>query len=263
MLVIFLRLTYYGWGFVVLLLFSAFLTTSIVKRFGKKERAGCVTWGYIFVILFSLNLFACFLSLALLEKSSTFFTGKKYTATVVRVESYLSTSTDKDGRSSTTRMYTPVVTFTTLSGQQVTKVDNVSSSESPAIGNKITVIYDEKKDELQELSFANIGLLAAGLFFSFISALLIIGATRYAFNKDVKPIFNLLLKVLLWFVFPIAMLLMATGLGWYVYQRCMHGYKSDQPVWVLGICIFFTIMLVFGFVGYAKVILVSKKRKAI
>ncbi|MFD0701402.1 DUF3592 domain-containing protein, partial [Myroides pelagicus] len=159
-------LTSFGWGVILTILFSFWVTYKIGQRQlnAGKGGMGCLGFGYTFLVV------VCVIGMSLggvigigssiYTKAKVLMNGASYTSKVVNYTSY--DSYDSDSGSYTT-MYTAVVEFTTNEGDVVTYSPSYSSSSKPTIGSYIKVFYDGSTNKAMDFSVGSIVLFIGSL----------------------------------------------------------------------------------------------------
>ena len=264
-------LPYAKWGSLLYVLFCVWITRCIVRRWGREAAgkgrksgdSGVARWfGYflVFFLLSGLSMAALTMPLAIGERASIFVTGDEQMATVVSVSSREErvTREDSDGRNTTVMvtMFTPVYRFT-LPGDDVReRAGDVSSESEPTVGDRQKIFYDAQRDRLVTASISNVMMLCAGAMFSFFFVLGFYATLRYAFGRSTQGAMQLMGAALMNGVIPVAMGLMAVGLGVYAYERFTTDWHDDDPVFVAGLCAFFAVTLLFVVVAWVRARLV-------
>lgn len=254
-----MQLTNAGWGAVGLVLFSIAITYGIVNRVSdsNSKAKGCISYAYVFAIVFSISSFAISIPTMVLGKLSIYLTGEKCTATIIDYTTYDS----EDSEGGRTTMHSAIYKFKDKYGNFITKDADVGTGDIPVVGSKVIVYYDNsrgKEGVIATFTFSTILLLIVSLFIGFLMCLLLYAMIMYATNRSTKGIISLLIKIVIYIIVPAGMLFLGGGMAWYCYMRITSGYKSDQPIWVLIIAIFFSFTLFLAFIGYVKSLLTSK-----
>ncbi|WP_299105041.1 DUF3592 domain-containing protein [uncultured Winogradskyella sp.] len=214
-----------------------------VKRLGK---AGCMTYGYMGLIIFCINLFTIFsLFFAYTiskEVYSVLTSGEKYNAVVI---SYTTeTHYDSDDGSSYT-MDTPTVRFTTDTGETIERELDFSTSDV-TVGDEYKVNYNAETGSVITLGFTLIMKVVGAFIFSFIFTFLFIGIIMYSFGYEMEGYKNLIAKIGFNFFIPFLMIGFNALLIYGIF------YGNEVPVWVTLMLGFFVFMLTLGILGYIK-----------
>jgi hypothetical protein len=223
-----------------------------VKRLGK---AGCMTYGYMGLIIFCINLFTIFsLFFAYTisnEVYSVLTSGEKYNAVVI---SYTTeTHYDSDDGSSYT-MDTPTVRFTTELGETIERELDFSTSDI-TVGDEYNVNYNAETGSVITLGFTLIMKVVGAFIFSFIFTFLFIGIIMYSLGYDMEGYKTLIAKIGFNFFIPFLMIGFDALLVYGIF------YGNDVPVWVTIMLMFFVFMLTLGIMGYLKMIFTKEAPK--
>jgi hypothetical protein len=256
--IILLQITGYGWTAIAFMVLSVLLAVKIIKRRNSKAKAGCLSVGYIALIVFILLTFTAVLTGALSSYVINVFTLTRYESRVVSTSSHHKRS---NGKYTKTIMYLPTVTFVTKDGTTVTVETNTSTSEQPAIGEVITVGYQRGMEKAVEISAGSYLIMAGTAVMLLIIGYFAIGGVLYAMGTRMTSFYNFGLKLLLYLILPLAMLFMSGALGYVVIQYFL-GNKPDMPEWAVAVCCFFCLILIGGIIGYFRM-LIDKKGQLI
>ncbi|WP_405368945.1 DUF3592 domain-containing protein [Nonlabens sp. Asnod2-A12] len=247
--------------YITLLLVACYIAYRIAQRMASDkdpdEKPGCIMVGYVTLVYLCM----CALSFTFLSLTLSGLYGNvvhhRYEATVIDVRTY--ESEDSDGN--TTTMYAPTVQFTTDQGDVITRELNISSGEPYQNGEIHPVSYNQETNDLDSRSIASVVLMLAGLLMSlFLLGYVIIGIA-YAFYIPIGINgMEYTAFIFVYILMPLGMIGMNAGLIYYVVQRLTTGYKSDQPIWVLIVVIFFIIVLTLSKISIIKIML-SKNKK--
>ncbi|WP_118972675.1 DUF3592 domain-containing protein [Taibaiella koreensis] len=247
-----LQITSYGWTALGLLLLSIVMAAGILRRGGRNRRPGCVSMGYVTLVVFIIFGFTASLGGMLGGFVYNVFTLPRYQARVVDHETYISESRD-NGSTRRTTMYRPIVVFTDQNGQERQLKSDVSSSGPQAIGALLTVGYRPGMDNAEEFSTSKYLLVGGGTLMLLILAYFSIAAIAYASGAGMEKLTRTGVKLLLFLVVPLVMLAFMAGLG-YAVIAYFRGDKPDMPVWALAICIFFILVLLPSFYAYIRLL---------
>lgn len=263
-------LPYAKWALWLYPLFCLWITSRIARRWTlqdqqkAKKKAGGAWFSYaiVFILISFLTMGAVLMPLAIGERISLFATGQQRMATVTAVQSREEqvTREDDDRRSYTVTvmMHTPVYTFTLPDGPVLERLGDIKSESAPVVGHRQMIFYDAGRDRLVTASVSNGLMLGAGVVFSFFLVLAFYATLRYAFGRNTAGVFKLMGQALMRVVVPLAMLLMATGLGHYAWQRFATDWRDDDPAFVGVISGFFAVTLLFLFVIYMQKLWASR-----
>lgn len=247
---------------IALLLFACYIGYRIAKRMARNKdpnkKPGCMMSGYVIIVYLCL----CSLSFPFLNMTISGLYNNlvdtRYEATVVSVRDYI--SEDSDGNKRT--MYAPTVSFTSNSGQKITRELNIGSGDPYIVGEMHPVSYDENDDQLNSRSVASVLLLIGGLIMSLLLLGYVLIGFAYAFRIPIGITGARYTGILfIYILMPIGMIGLNVGLIYYVYQRLVNGYKSDQPIWVLFIVGFFILVLTLAKIGIVRMLLEKETKK--
>ncbi len=255
---ILLSVTYYGWGAIALILMSVVLALRILKRSGS-GKPGCVSLGYISLILFIVFSITTMLSGMLGSFVYHAFSLPRYKATVVDHYSYVSESRDK-GFTRRTTMYQPIVVFKDNTGQEIKLKSDVASSSRSPLGSVITVGYKPGMPVAEAFSAGKYLLMGGATVMLLLLGYVSVAGIRYGLGGRMQHMISLGTGLLLYVFIPLAMLAFAAGLG-YAAIEYFRGDKPDMPVWALVICIFFCFILLLAFIGYVRMLAGRRSRR--
>ena len=241
------------------ILFSVFLMLLIVRKWKKKkEKMGCIVYGYIYLIIFSLSvLFFPFLGI-IIKKIYDASTKPSYEATIVKYTSYEDRCKDSNDREYPCTKYISIVELQLEDGTIINKESNIHSGGTPTIGETVRVVYKKGEDTVDELSWKSL-LLFVGLFIMlFFMGTALLAGLNYALDRSNKKLGEIFFKFLLYFVFPGAMIGFLSAFFWVLWKYFMG--IEDYPLWVIAICSFFSTVLIFAMIGYLKKIFDRNKK---
>lgn len=251
---IFMGLSLYGWSGILAVLFGLWLAYQIGQRRLRagKEGLGCLGFGYVFLVVTILMVFAISLTIgvgsSLYKSTKLLMNGQRYEAKVISYSSYESYDSDAG---TTTTMFTPTVEFTTSSGNSIQHTLSYSSSSKPTIGDDVTVYYDEVSQKGMSFGFGAIALFFGALLMMVILVFAFLGILLYAMNYDMSYYKKVVQYLGLTFLIPLIMILFD---GLLVYALF---YGNKVPWFVSGLIVFFILMLTLGIWGYIKMIRTS------
>lgn len=249
MLMILLRITGYGWTAIALMALSVLVAIKILKRRSPYGKAGCLGVGYVSLVLFILLSLSTTLVGVLGRFVLNVVTLPRYEAKVIDISSYQ----DKDSRNRRTTMYKSVVAFATEDGTRVEIGTDVSSSGRRAIGDIVKVGYRPGMKTAEELSAGKYILMGGGALMLLIMGYFVIGGIMYAMGARMAVFYRFGMNLLLYVVFPVAMLFLLGGMG-YALVLYFMGMKPDMPVWAVVVCSFFCLILLGGMLGYIRML---------
>ncbi len=233
----------YSWSFVLITLL---LTYFFVKR---TDRKGCLTFAYVGLVIFCINLFALFSWMFMISSCRDVYkvisSGHQYTATVVSYTTEQHYDAD-DHRSYT--MPTPTVTFTTESGQEVNQQLKFSTS-SVAVGDTYRVNYNAATGEVITLGFMMIIKFVGSFIFCFILTFLVAGIIRFVMGWPMERYYTLMSRIGFNFFIPFLMI----GFNALLIYALFYG--NEVPGWATAILVFFILVLSLSIWGYIKMIL--------
>lgn len=251
---ILLRITNYGWGMIAVLVLSVLVALKVLKRNDRSLRPGCLGIGYVSLIAFCLFSLSIMLAGMLGSFVLHAFSLPRYEARVVDYSSY----EDKDSHNRRVTMFRSVVAFTAC-GKPVTLKTDISSSAKRAIGEAVTVGYKPGMEIAEELSGNKYMLIGGAAVLLFIMGYFALGGIAYALGWRMKPFYNFGMSLLLYFIFPLAMLFLLGGMGYAVVLYFM-GQKPDMPLWAVVVCSFFCLVLFSAFLGYIRMLTERARR---
>lgn len=241
----------FAYIFLALLIFSIWATVSFIRR--TKVKAGCVTGGYVFGVIFLITLFTAGITVALssyvYRRASVALSGEKYVATIV---DYGHTESQNSNGKSKGNTY-PVVSFATETGDSVTLTTSEPylSDRLPEIGSPYELYYDASSGKHSSFG-ANAAMALFGmLFMLMILVAVFIFIVKFALGQDMKRYWSLVRKGGIAVLIPMIMIAF-DALLIYVFF-----YGNEVPGWVSGFLLFFIIMLTLGILGYIKKIFVA------
>lgn len=232
--------------FYVSVAISLFMTYLFVKRL---KNNGCFTFGYIVLIIFSVNSFTAFSGVLLVSSITDAYTamtsGQQYEATVV---SFTSEKHHDSENNKSYMMLTPTLQFTTGLGETIEKKLDFSTSQLK-IGDKYSVNYNAENDTIITLGFTMVIKLIGAFIFSFIFTFTFIGIVIYVLGYPIKGYLNFISKIGFYFFIPFLML----GFSALLIYGAFYG--NEIPKWVTAILIFFSVVLALAAFVYLKFML--------
>ena len=153
-------------------------------------------------------------------------------------------------------MHVPTVSFTPLSSSTpiVHELD-IASGESYEIGELHKIAYNPDTGNIQSKELSSILLLIGGLIFSLVLLSFVVYAVLYAFYVKLPiTLLELVIYNFIGIIVPLGIVGMNAGIIYYLYQRLVHGVKADQPVWVIFLCLFFSLVLTVVTFGFFKLL---------
>ncbi len=228
-----------GYVMIALVLFSLWAAIRVLKRIGKGQRLGCVSVGYVWLIIFSIGSLAFGGTLLLYESLRNFTQGERIEATITDFTVREQTSSDDDGP-----MFVPIIRFTAPNGEVITREGNTGSGAEPIIGEIYVIYYDSERDSLSNFSFGSIALLTAGGVMTFFLSLILFGIVRYALGGNMAAFWSYFQNFLTLFFLPLAMIAFNALL------ICAMVFAGPHPRWVyalLGIFIFAMTLTIWGY----------------
>lgn len=240
---------------IALVVLSVLVAVKILKRKNKDNKLGCLGIGYVSLIAFCLFSLSTLLAGILGRFLFDTFTLPRYEARVVDFHTFQ----DKDNKNRTVTMFQPIVTFATNEGTPVTIKTDISSSGKKTIGEVLTVGYKPGMETAEELSGNKYILIGGAAVMLLIMGYFALSGIAYAMGWRMKPFYRFGTGLLLYFIFPLAMLFLLCGMGYAVVLYFM-GQKPDMPVWAVAICSFFSLVLLFAFMGYVRMLSERSRR---
>lgn len=246
-----MQLTEFGKSFIVLfmllVIWSIWLSRKWIKRSSNGEKAGCLGSGYFFLIVFSIS--SLFFTFAYVVPQSLYHLWSKPSFDAV-ITGYHSewvdeTRTDSNGHSYTTQvlMHTPQVTFVDQNHQQITLDNSIRSGRVPVIGEHIQIVYAAGDDHAQEKSLRSVLLQLCALFMVFILGFVLLCIFAYSLGRDMQPYRTVALFILMKIVIPLGTMAMFSMLCYSIFAYFYLGNPNELPFWVIGLCGFFALML--------------------
>lgn len=249
MLMILLRITGYGWTAIALMALSLLVAIKILKRGSRHGKSGCLGVGYVSLVVFILLSLSTALAGVLGRFVLNVVTLPRYEAKVIDISSYQ----DKDSRNRSTTMYKSVVAFVTEDGTPVEIGTDVSSSGRRAIGDIVKVGYRPGMQTAEELSGGKYILMGGGALMLLIMGYFVVAGMMYAMGARMEGFYRFGMNLVLYVIFPVAMLFLLGGMGYAVVLYFM-GRKPDMPVWAVMVCCFFCFILLGGMLGYIRML---------
>lgn len=255
-------------SFYTAILVTIFLSVTVIRRMKsnkkKDEKLGCFTGGYITLVIGTLSiLFFPFVTI-LVQSTYAYIDYPRYESTVVDVDSAWEEQsyTDSDGRSHTrdVLMHTAIIEFTDKYGQKVRTSNSIRSGSKPNIGDSITVSYKDGK--LQEFSFRAIALFIGLAFMLLIMGYCLLLIYNYAFKRSNSKLIDKGAWFGLHIIIPGGMLLMFSGMFYALIQYFLV-HRDDMPLVIVGVIIFFCLVLFLAFVGYLFMLFGKKDKNQI
>ncbi|WP_282143349.1 hypothetical protein [Cellulophaga baltica] len=226
------------------ILATSIFTILVVKRLGSQS--GCITYGYIGLILFSINIFFIFSGSIFISTLKDTFTvlvsGENYTATVSSYSKEEVYDSDEDKYET---MYTPTVSFNTKYGQTIERELDFSTTNLE-LGDTYKINYNKLDDKIITLGFMLFIKLAGTFIFCFIFSFLFIGELLFAFNKNMDTYYSIVKKAGFYFFLPFLMI----GFDALLIYGLING--NEVPIWVSLVLVFFIVVLTLAIVGYLK-----------
>ncbi|MCD8030510.1 MAG: hypothetical protein LUF85_06750 [Bacteroides sp.] len=209
-------ITPYGYGAIGFILFSLFITFGIKRRMEKqssdKKSMGCMSMGYIWVVVFFVGILAISLTSICLSKTLSgmhaILAGECYKAAVVDWTSEW--SQDSDGES--TEYYYSILEFTTKEGHVITRKTNFGSSECPQKVEEYTIYYVGSSDYMFVWGKHILFFLFATLVIGSVWVFAFIGIMRYALGYSMKSYLRSGNRFLFVFFLPFVMILFIAAL---------------------------------------------------
>lgn len=240
-------------------LLTVWMTYKIIKRSRQKskETIGCVTVGYIYVIVASISVLAIggtmALSTMIIDRANILYSGEKHEAKIISYtrETRYSFSQNRD-----IIMYTPSVEFTSSDGKILVFEIDYSSNEVPQIGDRQKVYYDKVNEQVTTVGFGVIALLIGGTIMIGILVYLFVGMLFYALNRSMVRYKEVGLYIGLVIIIPLLMIAF-DGVLLYTLMNS-HG----ESIWVSAILVFFIFVLTLSVIGYFKTILKSDNKES-
>lgn len=221
------------------------MAIKILKRRSPYGKAGCLGVGYVSLVLFILLSLSTTLVGVLGRFVLNVVTLPRYEAKVIDISSYQG----KVGKNRRTTMYKSIVAFVTEDGTRVEIGTDVSSSGSRAIGDVVKVWYKPGMQTAEELSGGKYILMGGSALMLLIMGYFVITGFMYAMGARMAVFYRFGMNLLLYLIFPVAMLFLLGGMGYAVVLYFM-GMKPDMPVWAVVVCCFFCLVLLGGMLGY-------------
>ncbi|PKH51639.1 hypothetical protein CXF68_13525 [Tenacibaculum sp. Bg11-29] len=210
---------------------------------------GCISFGYIGLLILSINAFTIFSWLFMCNSLKDIYTvsvsENKYYAEVVSTTSEEHYN-DESGEYQT--MYTPTVKFTTNTGSLIHKELNFSTSNKK-IGKTYKVHYDETNDTIITLGFTMIIKTVGAFIFCFVFSFLFIGLLFFILNHPMDNYKNLASLIGFYFFVPFLMIGFDSLLIYSIF------YGNSVPFFVIILLLFFISILSLAIVGYIKMLL--------
>lgn len=233
--------------FYLSLLFTGVVLIPIYKR--AKEKNNQVSIVGLLIpcsVIFFLSLSFFSIGNLVISTVEAILFENKYDAVVVAHES---TSIDNDNSA-----YTAIVEFRDEKGNYWRKPLSYGTSHPVEIGKKIKISYKNGAKDVINLTLSEQKLPAFILTIIFLGlCLVMVGIVFFALGKDLSFLFNIGLSVLIYVIFPGAMLFFLGIMSWILWEY-FQGKRQDTPIWVLGMFSLFVTMLIPAFLGYMKML---------
>jgi hypothetical protein len=172
---------------IIYIIFILFICFKILKRI---KDSGCLSFGFIFLLVFSV--YSIFLSCSYMcySMSKQYITGDTYNAKIVSFRTYTekrdNSYTDSNGRSRSRTYYVtlhaPTLEFIDKKKEKKRLESLTHSGNMPTIGDEIKISYLEGNSTVIEHSFSTYFLLFVAFLFSIIFAFFSKSLTAYAFG---------------------------------------------------------------------------------
>ena len=230
-----------GYVLIALVFFSLWCTIRILKR--ENERLGCITVGFVWLVILCINSLILSGILLVHDNLSNFIQGERIEATIVDF-TLRESDDDENGP-----MYVPILRFTAPNGEVITRKSNSGSGREPVIGDPYLIYYDSERDSLSYFSVASVALMATCLVVTFSLGLLSFGIVRYALGYGMAGFKSFFGNYLLRFILPLAIIIFDAML---IYAAFFNG---PHPLWVYPILVISIIGLTVTAVRYLENIL--------
>lgn len=254
-------LTGYGWVIILVAIAAILLTYKFLSKksgsddFNKKPKAGCLSFGYVFLVIFSIATLALG-GLAMLGNSIYNIASlPRYQATVTGHNSHQSESRDDKGRRRSTTMYTPILKFKDNTGTEVEKEADLSSSGKEAMGSVLTVAYENGMDKVVVISTTKYFMLLGLATIMFVLVYVLVLGIAYSFGIPTGRLLQIGAGFLMYYLVPAGMLLLFYGCAYGGVYLYFTGRKPDMPIWAVVVCCFFSVVLFFSLIGWARMLL--------
>lgn len=249
-------LTPFGFGLLFLVIIAGIITWKITLR--QKSGKNLLWKGFVFFVVFILFSLTTGIPYFTLPKVHKVLTLPRYEGKVVGHHSYYTDFTDDVGYKKV-RMYQPYVTFTDTEGNQIKILADLASDKPKEIGSFLTIGFAKGVKKATVISKMSLLLLTgAGLLF-LLTAYFSVMAIAYAMGRDIKPILRFGHVAIITFVVPLG-LAGSCAVFAYLSYSYFSGRRSDIPLWGVGICVLFSIVLFFATWGYLKRLFKVKPR---
>lgn len=266
-------LTGYGWVMILVAAAAILLTYKFLSKkssgddFNKvKPKAGCLSFGYVFLVIFSIATLALGGLAMLCSSIYNMASLPRYQATVVGHNSHQSESKDENGRRRSTTMYTPILKFKDNTGAEVEKEADLSSGSKETMGSVLTVAYENGMDKVSVISATKYFMLLGLATIMFLLVYVLVLGVAYSFGKSISGLLRIGAGFLMYYLAPAGMLLLFYGCAYSGAYQYFAGRRPDMPVWAVVVCCFFSFVLFFSLIGWAKMLFAGeggKKRKKV
>lgn len=253
---ILLSITPFGWSTLALILLSVWVSHKFIQRKWQAKQVGCAMKGYVWLVVFIISFIVYTFTGVLVKGVYDMYAKPKYKGIVVSVSSY----EDKDSKGHRKTMYTPTVKFNDNNNREVLVETNISSGGKQQIGDIIRVAYASGDTRALDVSGTGIGMMIGMAVMLFIMGYIVFAGYWYAAGKDMKRVFSFGLGILMYFIFPAAMLFFIIALG-YVLWGYFMGNRPDMPLWAIIVCGFFVLILSLVLPTYFKMLFAGKGKK--
>lgn len=241
-------LTPFGFALLFLVLIAGIITWKITLR--QKSGKNWLWKGFVFLVVFILFLLTAVIPYFTLPKVDEVLTLPRYEGKVVGHDSYYRDFTDDTGFKKV-KMYQPYVTFTDREGNKIKVLADLASDKPKEIGSYLTVGFAKGMEKATVVSGMSLLLLVGSGLFFLLTGYFSVMAITYAIGRDIKPILRFGHVAVITFVVPLG-LAGSCAVFAYLSYSYFSGQRSDMPLWGVGICVLFSIVLFFATWGYLK-----------
>ena len=240
--------------FIIIIFLASIMFVKRYRREVEKEEdkpSGCALFGIVLIISFLVTLFAMFPPIVIYDwatkQAEILENSEPYQAEIIDVipEDYRSSQTER----METRYY-PIYRFLTSTGDTIIIQAEGTDIGTTEIGEIRTVHYNAEMNRIVTLD-ASTAILPIGMLFMFIPLVcLMVGFFRYCLGGEMKPFYDRIKKLFMFFYLPLIILAFNALL---IYAFLYGGpQKEEDGYWIAKIFLIFAIailtLVLYGFV---------------
>lgn len=234
---------------IIILLVLALTFLIVFYALKRIKTAGCIPFIVIFFIILCLNVLTFYAWVNLSRIASNVYvattTSEKYIGTVIEYDSIL--IDDDDPKKKTFVKYTPIVLFTTNTGNELTKKLNFMVSKTK-LGDTYILYYNEKKNTVIAFSPNIYLIIPINIFACTLLTFLFIGIFKYALGYPMKGYYSRDSLSYLFFKFGVPLIIlffMIIALIGISISRNPDGFPNN----IIILIVFGGAMLIWGYIN--------------